>query len=133
MSDQHGRLVPLCVKVSPDLTDEQLKSVIDCLLVHGVDGVVATNSTTSRDAIKQLPQSSEQGGLSGQPLLQRSNAVISAIKAQAGDALAVIGVGGILSADDANSKLTAGADLIQLYTGLIYKGPSLVRQILRVV
>jgi dihydroorotate dehydrogenase len=93
-----------------------------------MDGVVATNTTLSRDAVKGLPHAEETGGLSGAPVLEMSNRVIGQLRAALGKGFPIIGVGGILSAEDALSKIRAGADIVQIYTGLIYKGPELVRQ-----
>ena len=95
---------------------------------HGMDGVVATNTTLSREAVKGLPHCDETGGLSGAPVFEASNAVIRQLRARLGQGYPIIGVGGIMSGADALKKIEAGADVVQIYTGLIYKGPALVRQ-----
>lgn len=127
LADQHGRRVPLVVKIAPDLEPEQVDVIADTVVTLGVDGVIATNTTLARDAVAGLPHGQEAGGLSGAPVHQRSLAVIQRLRQRAGAGLAIIGVGGILSGADARAKLAAGADAVQLYTGLIYQGPRLVR------
>jgi dihydroorotate dehydrogenase len=123
------RRVPLAVKIAPDLDDDAIGAIADTLVAHDVDAVIATNTTLSRDGVAGLRHADEQGGLSGAPLRARSTAVVARLgKALAGK-LPIIGVGGILSADDAREKITAGASLVQVYTGLIYRGPGLVREI----
>ncbi|CAN5728567.1 quinone-dependent dihydroorotate dehydrogenase [soil metagenome] len=121
------RRVPLFVKIAPDLDEAQVEVIAATLKRHGMDGVVATNTTISREAVKGLPHSEEAGGLSGAPVLEASNQVIRQLRAALGKDFPIIGVGGVMSAADAVSKITAGADVVQIYTGLIYKGPELVR------
>ena len=128
LADRHGRYVPLALKIAPDLDAEQIKSIADSLLQHQIDAVIATNTTITRDAVQGLAHAEEAGGLSGAPVLPLSNRVISALHAELGDAIPIIGVGGILSGADARAKFAAGAKLVQLYTGLIYRGPALVRE-----
>jgi dihydroorotate dehydrogenase len=128
---QHGRRVPLFVKIAPDLDEAQVEVIAATLRRHGMDGVVATNTTISREAVKGLPHAEEAGGLSGAPVLAASNRVIAQLRAALGSAYPIIGVGGILSAGDALSKLRAGADVVQIYTGLIYRGPALVDEVAR--
>jgi len=128
LSRAHGRYVPLAVKIAPDLTEEQLHAVAQCLLRHGVDGVIATNTTIARTGVEGLPHGEQSGGLSGAPLRERSSAVIRALHALLGERVPIIGVGGIMQAEDAREKIAAGAKLVQLYTGLIYAGPGLVRE-----
>ena len=128
LADKHMRYVPIALKIAPDLADEQIAVITDALLRHKMDGVIATNTTISRDAVKSLPHAEEAGGLSGKPVRDASTAVIRALKAQLGDAIPIIGVGGILCAADAQEKIDAGASLVQLYTGLIYRGPALVSE-----
>ncbi|MCU0803672.1 MAG: quinone-dependent dihydroorotate dehydrogenase [Burkholderiales bacterium] len=123
------RRVPLAVKIAPDLDDAAIAAIAGTLLEHEVDAVIATNTTLSRDGVAGLRHADEQGGLSGAPLRARSTAVISRLAKALGGKLPVIGVGGILSAADAQEKLDAGARLVQVYTGLIYRGPGLVREI----
>ena len=127
----HGRHVPVFVKIAPDLDAAQVDVIAATLQRHGMDGVIATNTTIARDRVKGLPHAEEAGGLSGGPLLEASNLVIAQLRAALGPAYPIIGVGGVLSAQDALSKLQAGADVVQIYTGLIYKGPALVDEIAR--
>ncbi|NDF75815.1 MAG: arginyltransferase [Betaproteobacteria bacterium] len=127
--DHNGaRKVPMVVKIAPDLKRGQLESIASLLRHHRIDGVIATNTTLSRDAVKQARHAQQAGGLSGAPLLEASNQVIRALRSLLGPGYPIIGVGGILSADDALSKLQAGADVVQIYTGLIYEGPKLIHE-----
>ncbi len=128
LSQQHGKRVPLFVKIAPDLDEAQVAVIAGTLQRHGMDGVVATNTTLDREAVKGLKHATEAGGLSGAPVLEASNRVIGQLRAALGQGFPIIGVGGILSAQDALGKIRAGADVVQIYTGLIYKGPELVRQ-----
>jgi dihydroorotate dehydrogenase len=127
LADLHGKLVPLALKIAPDLDDEQIKSIADTLLRHRFEGVIATNTTLSRAAVTGLPHADETGGLSGKPVFDASNEVIRKLRAEVGDTVPIIGVGGI-SGEDARAKLAAGAALVQLYTGFIYRGPALVAE-----
>ncbi|HZY15343.1 MAG TPA: quinone-dependent dihydroorotate dehydrogenase [Ramlibacter sp.] len=131
LAAQHGRRVPLFVKIAPDLDEAQVVVIAASLQRHGMDGVIATNTTVARDRVQGLPHAQEAGGLSGGPLLEASNRVIRQLRAALGSAFPIIGVGGVLSAPDALAKLRAGADLVQIYTGLIYRGPGLVDEIAR--
>ena len=131
LAREHGRRVPVFVKIAPDLDEAQVDVIAATLRRHGMDGVIATNTTISRDAVQGLPHAQEAGGLSGSPVLAASNRVIAQLRAALGSGFPIIGVGGILSADDAVGKLRAGADVVQIYTGLIYKGPALVGQVAR--
>jgi dihydroorotate dehydrogenase len=124
----HGKRVPLFVKIAPDLEEAQVAVIAATLKRHGMDGVIATNTTLARDAVKGLPHADEAGGLSGAPVRESSNRVISQLRAALGAGFPIIGVGGILSAADATAKIAAGADVVQIYTGLIYRGPGLVRE-----
>ncbi len=133
LTRQHGRRVPIFVKIAPDLDDEQIALVAVTLKRHGMDGVIATNTTISRDAVKGLPHAEETGGLSGAPVLAASNRVIGQLRAALGPHFPIIGVGGILSGDDAVGKIRAGADVVQIYTGLIYRGPNLVSEAARAI
>jgi dihydroorotate dehydrogenase len=117
------------VKIAPDLDEEQVKVIAATLQRHGIDGVIATNTTVSRHGVHHLPNGQETGGLSGAPLLGASNRVIRLLRAELGSAYPIIGVGGVMSAGDAVSKVKAGANLVQLYTGLIYRGPALVSEV----
>lgn len=125
-----GRRVPLLVKVAPDLTWQELDDVLDVLLAARADGVIATNTTVSREGVTS-PLGREEGGLSGAPLRQRATAMVQYIHEHAGARLPVVAVGGIFTARDALEKLEAGACLVQVYTGLIYEGPGIVGRILR--
>ncbi len=126
LAERHGRSVPMFVKIAPDLDDAQLKLIAAALMSHGIDGVIATNTTVSRDAVAGLPHAGEAGGLSGRPLFEASNRVIRLLRAELGSAYPIIGVGGVVSGPDAQAKRAAGADLVQVYTGLVYQGPELV-------
>jgi len=128
LADRYGRYVPIALKIAPDLDTEQVKSIADALLQHQMDAVIATNTTITRDAVQGLAHADEAGGLSGAPVLLLSNRVISALRAALNDTIPIIGVGGILSGEDARAKIDAGASLVQLYTGLIYRGPALVHE-----
>jgi dihydroorotate dehydrogenase len=123
--------VPITLKIAPDIDSEQIKTIAGALLRHKIDGVIATNTTLSRAAVQGLPHADEAGGLSGAPVFELSNIVIRALKAELGDALPIIGVGGIGCGADARAKIEAGAALVQLYSGLIYSGPALVRECAR--
>ncbi|MFY3383882.1 quinone-dependent dihydroorotate dehydrogenase [Paracidovorax sp. MALMAid1276] len=126
LADRHGRRVPVFVKIAPDLEDAQVAVIASTLQRHGMDGVIATNTTIGRTAVQGLRHSEEAGGLSGAPVLEASNQVIRQLRAALGSNFPIIGVGGIMSAQDAVSKIRAGADVVQIYTGLIYEGPALV-------
>ncbi|HEY4317190.1 MAG TPA: quinone-dependent dihydroorotate dehydrogenase [Herbaspirillum sp.] len=128
LADEHKRYVPLALKIAPDIDAEQIKAIADALIRHGVDGVIATNTTITRDAVAGMTHGAETGGLSGAPVFALSNNVIAGLKAVLGDALPIIGVGGILSGANAKQKIDAGASLVQLYSGLIYRGPALVAE-----
>ena len=119
--------MPLALKIAPDIDDEQTAHIADALLRHQIDGVIATNTTISREAVKHLKHGVETGGLSGAPVKDASNHVIRRLKEVLGDAIPIIGVGGILSGEDAQAKIDAGASLVQVLTGMIYSGPGLVR------
>ncbi|PPE68416.1 quinone-dependent dihydroorotate dehydrogenase [Caldimonas thermodepolymerans] len=124
----HGRNVPMFVKIAPDLDDAQVGVIAATLQKHRIDGVIATNTTIARDAVQHLPHGQETGGLSGRPVFEASNRVIRLLRAALGPGFPIIGVGGVMSGEDARAKVAAGADLVQLYTGLIYRGPALVRE-----
>ena len=126
LARQTGKRTPIFVKIAPDLTEEQVSVIAATLQRHGMDGVIATNTTIARDAVKGLHHAEETGGLSGAPVLEASNQVIRQLRAALGSRFPIIGVGGVMSADDAVSKVRAGADVVQIYTGLIYEGPALV-------
>jgi dihydroorotate dehydrogenase len=128
LAQKHGRRVPLAVKIAPDLQQEQIVRVADTLVANQIDAVIATNTTIARNAVEGLPHSMESGGLSGRPLGQRSTQVVRQLSEHLQGALPIIAVGGILDATDAVEKIRAGASLVQLYTGLIYRGPALVHE-----
>jgi len=128
LMQRHGRRVPLAVKIAPDLDDNQIVRIADTLLAHGFDAVIATNTTTARDGVAGLAHSMEVGGLSGRPLRARATQVVHRLSSHLQGAVPIIAVGGILDAQDAVEKIQAGASLIQLYTGLVYRGPALIGQ-----
>jgi dihydroorotate dehydrogenase len=127
----HGKYVPLTVKIAPDLNQEQIQTIAALLIKHRIDGVIATNTTLSREGVAHLPQASQAGGLSGAPVREKSTAVIRQLAAALNGALPIIGVGGILSGADAVEKLQAGAALVQIYSGMIYRGPELVGEVVQ--
>jgi dihydroorotate dehydrogenase len=128
LADRHMRYVPIALKIAPDIDAEQIRTIAAALMRHKMDAVIATNTTITRDAVQGMPHAEETGGLSGAPVFELSNRVIRALKSQLGDALPIIGVGGIFSGKDAQAKIDAGASLVQVYTGLIYRGPALIRE-----
>jgi dihydroorotate dehydrogenase len=131
LAQVHGRRVPLAVKIAPDLDVAALHAIARLLVRHRIDGVIATNTTLARRGVEGLPHADEQGGLSGAPLTERSTALVRVLAAALDGALPIIGVGGVMSADDARAKVAAGATLVQVYTGLIYRGPGLVAECAR--
>ena len=131
LARQHARSVPMFVKIAPDLDQAQVGEIAQTLQRHGIDGVVATNTTTARDAVQGLPHADEAGGLSGRPVFEASNRVIAQLRAALGRGFPIIGVGGVVSGDYAKAKIAAGADLVQIYTGFIYAGPALVAEAAR--
>ena len=131
LEDTGGRRVPLLVKIAPDLTHEQIDTIAEVLPRHGIDGVVATNTTLARDAVRGQRHAEQTGGLSGPPVHELSLAVIDRLRTRFGRELAIIGVGGIASGQHAREKIEAGADAVQLYTGLIYAGPALIADCVR--
>jgi len=128
LADKYGHYVPLALKIAPDVDGDQIRNIGGALVRHGIDGVIATNTTLNRRDVEGMRHANEQGGLSGAPVFDLSNIVIRALKAEVGEAVPIIGVGGILSGRDAKAKIDAGAKLVQLYSGLIYRGPALVRE-----
>ena len=129
LAREHGKHKPVFLKIAPDLSEEQVTVIANSLKTHGMDGVIATNTTISREAVQGLQHAEETGGLSGRPVFEASNAVIRQLRSALGSQFPIIGVGGILSGADAVEKIKAGADVVQIYTGLIYKGPALVPEI----
>ncbi len=129
LAGKHGKYVPIALKIAPDLDKSQVVEIADLLKAHQFDGVIATNTTLARDAVVGLPNADEAGGLSGAPVREKSTLVISQLSKQLAGELPIIGVGGISNGADAAEKIAAGASLVQIYSGLIYRGPSLVRDI----
>lgn len=126
LADAHGRRVPVAVKIAPDLEEPQIAAIAYLLERHGIDAVIATNTTVAHDAVAGLPHGNETGGVSGAPLTQRATAVVRALAAKLAGALPIIGVGGIMTGADAADKVAAGASLVQIYSGLVYRGPALI-------
>ncbi len=129
LAKQHGRYVPVAIKIAPDMTPEEVALVGRSIQSHGLDAVIAGNTTLDREAVQGFSHAEEAGGLSGAPLTLKSTEVIKALKAELGDSLPIIGVGGIMSGADAVEKVKAGASLVQIYTGYIYRGPVLVKEV----
>lgn len=129
LQDMHQRHVPLVIKISPDESHDDLRRMAHAMVQRGIEGVIATNTTATREGVADLLLAQEAGGLSGRPLFRRATACLKAFKAEVGDALTLIGAGGIDSVQTAQEKYAAGADLLQIYTGLIYQGPALLAQI----
>ena len=126
LQQQQQRNVPIAVKIAPDINTEQLKAILDTVVATQMDAIIATNTTVSRTGVKHLPNSEQQGGLSGAPLLKKSNQIIKQARKHLGKDFAIIGVGGITCGADAAAKIVAGADLVQFYTGFVYEGPQLL-------
>lgn len=128
LADQHGKYVPLALKIAPDLDRSQIINIADALRRHRMDAVIATNTTIGREGVETSPLAAEAGGLSGSPLFEKSTAVLRGLaKALAGE-LPIIAAGGITSGERARAKLEAGAALVQIYSGLVFRGPRLVRE-----
>ena len=128
LQDATGQNVPIAIKIAPDLDDDAVRAMADAAVANGLDAIIATNTTLDRKAVLGSPHADEAGGLSGAPVRERSTAVVQVLAQHLGGRLPIIGVGGITEAAHAVEKLQAGASLVQLYTGLIYAGPALVRQ-----
>jgi dihydroorotate dehydrogenase len=129
LAEMHGKYVPLAIKIAPDLTDEEVRAMAESCLATKIDAIIATNTTLSRTSVMGLPFAEETGGLSGKPLFKRSTEVVTLLKQVLGNQIPIIAVGGIFSAADARAKLEAGADLVQVYTGFIYQGPTLIKEL----
>lgn len=129
LAERHSKYVPLAVKIAPDLSNEEIASIAQSLMTNNIDGVIATNTTLARDQVSHLEHGNEQGGLSGTPVKDRSTQVIAALAKELDGELPIIGVGGISSGADAVEKIAAGASLVQVYTGFIYQGPELIKDI----
>lgn len=128
MAERTGRRVPLVVKIAPDIDPTPLTELADTLLEAGIDGIIATNTTLDRQGVAGCKHAEEVGGLSGQPLTEKSTDIVRKLRAHIGDDCVLIAAGGIASAQDALYKVNAGADLVQIYTGLIYRGPSVISE-----
>jgi dihydroorotate dehydrogenase len=131
LQQEHGIYVPLAIKIAPDLTDDEITHIARLLLEFEIDGVIATNTTIARDMIADHPLAHEAGGLSGAPVKDKSTHVVRGLAAELQGKIGIIAVGGILSAEDAQEKLQAGASLVQIYSGLIYRGPQLIEDIVK--
>ena len=129
LAEKHGKYVPLALKIAPDLEDAQIIAIADALRRHRMDGVIATNTTLSREGIEGLPNANESGGLSGAPVFRKSTDVLKKLSAALADELPIIGVGGIMGGEDAAEKIRAGASLVQFYSGFIYRGFDLVSEV----
>jgi len=129
LTTQYDKYVPLVIKIAPDLTEAQLEEISKQLLNYQIDGVIATNTTLSRDSVQGLAQADETGGLSGEPLLKQSTLIVKKLHTLLRGKIPIIAVGGIMNAADAQAKLEVGASLVQVYTGLIYQGPFLIKEI----
>ncbi len=128
LADLYDKYVPVLVKIAPDLENREVKEIAQILVNENIDGVIATNTTISRDGVSGAKYANETGGLSGAPVRDKSNQVIAQLRKIVPENFPIIGVGGILSAEDAIEKIEAGADLVQIYTGFIYQGPNLISQ-----
>ncbi|RDE24498.1 quinone-dependent dihydroorotate dehydrogenase [Motiliproteus coralliicola] len=128
LADYYGRYVPIAVKIAPDMDQEEIEMVAKALIRYRLDGVIATNTTLDRKAVQSSPIAEEAGGLSGAPVRRRSTQVISSLSKALDGALPIIGVGGICDGRDAAEKIRAGASLVQLYSGFIYRGPALINE-----
>tara|TARA_R110001583_G_scaffold24563_1_gene89719 strand:+ start:68957 stop:69961 length:1005 start_codon:yes stop_codon:yes gene_type:complete len=131
LADTHGRYVPLTLKIAPDLEPEQVINIADALRRHRIDGVIATNTTIARDKVQGVRYGEQQGGLSGAPVFEASTAVVRQLAQALGGELPIIAAGGVLDGRGAKAKIDAGASLVQLYSGLVYRGPELVRECVR--
>jgi dihydroorotate dehydrogenase len=128
LADKHGKYVPITLKIAPDMEGEQIEQIARLLMQHQIDGVIATNTTLSREGVENHPLGNETGGLSGAPVRDKSTRVIRQLAVHLQGALPIIGAGGILNGADAVEKIEAGASLVQIYSGLIYRGPQLISE-----
>ncbi|WP_341644575.1 hypothetical protein [Thauera sp. SDU_THAU2] len=128
LADTHSRYVPLTLKIAPDLDEAQVINIADALRRHRIDGVIATNTTIARDKVQGIRYGEQQGGLSGAPVFEASTAVVRQLAAALAGELPIIAAGGVLNGSNALAKLEAGASLVQVYSGLVYRGPALVRE-----
>jgi dihydroorotate dehydrogenase len=128
LAQQHGKRVPLAIKIAPDMSDEEIIEVARALVEAGMDAVIATNTTLGRDGVQGLVHGDEAGGLSGAPVRDKSTHTVRALAAELGGRLPIIAAGGITEGKHAAEKIAAGASLVQIYSGFIYKGPALIRE-----
>ncbi|PTR22815.1 dihydroorotate oxidase A [Luteibacter sp. OK325] len=128
LASQHGKRKPMLLKIAPDLTDTELDAIAEVLLASGIDGVICTNTTTDRDTVAGDPNAHETGGLSGRPLFEKSTTMLRGMATRLAGKLPIVGVGGILDGDTAAEKIEAGASLVQVYSGLVYRGPKLIAE-----
>jgi len=128
LAERHGKRTPLVLKVAPDLLPGQVSGIANAVRRHGIEGVIATNTSVSREGVEGLPHANEAGGLSGKPLRERATRVLKLLESELRNEATLIGAGGIFTQSDAREKIAAGASLVQLYTGLIYRGPGLVAE-----
>lgn len=133
LQQTHSKYTPLVVKIAPDLDDTEIVHIAQLLLEFNIDGVIATNTTISREAVQGHQYAEEVGGLSGTPVKQQSTHVVAGLASELNDAVPIIAAGGILTGDDAQDKIDAGASLVQIYSGLIYRGPELIEDILKIL
>jgi dihydroorotate dehydrogenase len=133
LADEMDRCVPIAVKIAPDLDESGIRTIAGVVTEHRVDGVIATNTTLDRSGVKGLLHADEQGGLSGAPLRKKADAVLASLKAVLPPGVALIGVGGITRGEDAAHKIALGADLVQFYTGFVYRGPELISECLEAI
>ncbi len=133
LADLEGRYVPIALKVAPDLEEGAVPLIAEAVVRHGMDAVIATNTTVAREAVAHLPHGTETGGLSGAPVLAQANQVLAQFRSALPSEIALIGVGGILSGEDAAEKIRLGANLVQFYTGFVYRGPDLVCESVRAI
>ncbi|EWH12356.1 dihydroorotate dehydrogenase [Catenovulum agarivorans DS-2] len=131
LNQQHGAYKPVLVKIAPDMDDNEVAQVANSLIQNEIDGVIATNTTLARDKVKHLQHGDEMGGLSGMPVRTQSTHVVSELKKLLDGKMPIVGVGGINSSESANEKIKSGADLLQVYTGFIYRGPNLIKEIVQ--
>ena len=131
LEEKHGKYVPLALKIAPDLSDDEISQICESLIKNKIDGVIATNTTLDRSIVEGMKHANEAGGLSGRPVQSRSTEVVRKLYEELGDKLPIIGVGGVDSYVAAKEKMMAGAKLVQVYSGFIYKGPSLVSDIVK--
>ena len=131
MANQYNKYVPIAVKIAPDLTESELVQIADTLVRHKMDGVIATNTTISRDTVMGIKNSEQQGGLSGKPLQHKSTEIIKRLHQELKGQIPIIGSGGIDGLQNAQEKIEAGAELLQVYSGLIYHGPKLVKELVK--